>query len=572
MMEMREGTSMAINGVLAAVAILAVIVAWLFRRAKYPQLIAMLAAKDAELDAKNTLINHLQESARALPELKAAAERVPMLSEEIRSLRFERDGHLVKVAEHKTLTEQLSDAQLKLATALEAGVGLHKLIAAKDETVRESNEKAAGTVGERDQLRAELHESKTTKSAMQLRLTELTADLEGAKAQLDAEKKLFEEKSKLLTHAETTLRDAFGSLSNDALRRNNEAFLDLARQSFERLKGDAQLDLEAREKSISALVEPVRQSLQNFDQQLRELENTRTAAYSSLTTQVKGLAESQDFLRKETGNLVKALRAPQVRGRWGELTLRRVVEMAGMLDHCDFVEQESTETESGNQRPDMIVRMPGNRKIIVDAKVPLNAYLDALEIQDEDARKLKLADHARQLRDHVTKLSRKSYWEQYRNETPEFVVLFIPGEVFYSAALEFDPSLIEQAANDKVMLASPANLIPLLRAVHYGWKQEAIAANATQVSDLGRELYDRIAKLAEHWSNVGRQLNGAMNAYNASVGALESRVLVSARKFQQLRVTLDNKEISPPVPIEVTARSLTAQELTIDASAGKPVM
>ncbi|TLM97553.1 DNA recombination protein RmuC, partial [bacterium] len=319
--------------------------------------------------------------------------------------------------------------------------------------------------------------------------------------------------------------------------------------------------LEQREKAISVLVEPVKASLDKFEKQVQELEKNRASAYSSLETQLKSLSQTQEYLRNETGNLVKALRAPHVRGRWGELTLKRVVEMAGMLDHCDFIEQESRDTEEGRQRPDMIINMPGNKKIVVDAKVPLSAYLEALEAQDEEERRRKLADHARQLRDHIGKLGKKSYWEQYRNETPEFVVLFIPGEVFYSAALEADPTLIEGAASEKVMLASPANLIPLLRAVHYGWKQEAIAENAQQISNLGKELYERIGTLAKHWARVGGHLGGAVKAYNESVATLESRVLVSARKFEALKTTSAGASLDSPAQVEAALREISAPEM-----------
>lgn len=550
-----------IDYVLAVSLFAALAVAWFVWTRRDRVSAAILASKEAELLAKDELIRALQEAVRSVPDLKAAAERVPRLEDELERIRLQRDSYLSKAAEHDALTGQISEAKLQLVDASARIEGLGKLLAAKDETVREASERAAGAIGERDRTKDEADALKATTGDLQARVVSLSADLEASRAQLEGERSLFAEKSKLLVDAERALKEAFGSLSHTALKSNNEAFLHLARQTFEQLQSNAKLDLDSREKAISALVEPVKQSLLNFDQQLKELENTRTAAYSSLTTQVRALADTQDYLRRETGNLVKALRAPQVRGRWGELTLRRVVEMAGMLDHCDFIEQESGDTDDGRRRPDMIVRMPGNRKIIVDAKVPLTAYLEALETQDEDARRLKLADHARQLRDHLTRLSRKSYWEQYKNETPEFVVLFIPGEVFYSAALEFDPSLIEQATNEKVMLASPANLIPLLRAVHFGWKQEAIAANATQISDLGRELYERVSKLAEHWAGVGKHLSCAVSAYNGSIGALEGRVLVSARKFQTLRVTLGDKDIAAPAQIEEAVRSLTAQEL-----------
>jgi DNA recombination protein RmuC len=341
----------------------------------------------------------------------------------------------------------------------------------------------------------------------------------------------------------------FDALAADALRKNNESFLELAAAK-----------LGQKEQAVEHLVAPLKESLQKVDGKLQELEVIRKGAYSSLSEQVRQLMESQKDLRSETGNLVSALRdRPNVRGRWGEIQLRRVVEMAGMLEHCDFETQAHVATEDGRLRPDLIVQLPGGKKVVVDAKMAGQAYLESLQCEDDESRLVKLREHARQVRDHVNKLSAKSYWSQF-DQTPEFVILFIPGETFLSAALEQDPALIEDGVNQQVIIATPTTLIALLRAVSYGWRQETIAESARVISDLGRELYSRLATMTEHFAKVGRGLETAVRSYNETIGSLETRVLPSARKFKEHGIAPAG-ELAPLNVVDRSVRPVSAAEL-----------
>ncbi|MDR5683796.1 MAG: DNA recombination protein RmuC [Armatimonadota bacterium] len=440
--------------------------------------------------------------------------------------------------------------------------------------------------GREEALRRSLHEEATRRAAAESEaarirdleavagereseLTTLRSRLAELQGQLQHERRATDEKLALLNEAQTKLSDAFRSLSAEALRTNNEAFLQLARENLAKFQQAAQADLGARQKAVEDLVKPLHEQMDRVRTYLADLERQRVSAYAALTQQLRELAELHlPRLHSETANLVKALRQPTARGRWGELQLQRVVEMAGMQPHCDFVEQATGQGEDGRLRPDLIVQLPGGRRLVVDAKAPVEAYLGAIEAPDEDSRRRLLAQHATHVRNHIANLGRKSYFDQFE-VTPDFVVMFIPGEAFFSAALEVDPGLIEFGVGQRVIPASPTILIALLKAVAYGWRQEALAQNAYQVAELGKQLYERIANLAEHWVTVGRRLGRTVEAYNASVGALENRVLVSARRFEALRAAPDGAQLPDLQPVEALPRPLTAPELSPDPEGGE---
>ena len=387
--------------------------------------------------------------------------------------------------------------------------------------------------------------------------SELAIQLASLSKELENEKKAAAEKLELLASAKAEMERSFKLLASEALQSNNQSFLTLAKTRLETFQQEAGSDLDARKAAIENLVSPIADSLQKVDGQLKAIETERVGAYVGLKTQVQSLLETQNNLRDETASLVKALRSPAVRGRWGEFRLRRVVELAGMLPYCDFVEQQSINTDDGRLRPDLVVKLPGAKQVVVDSKTPLDAYLDSVECEDEAERRRYLQKHAAQVRAHMTKLSTKSYWDQFE-ASPEFVVMFLPGETFFSAALEQDPALIEEGVSQRVIVASPTTLIALLQAVAYGWRQERLGQNAEEISRLGKEMYERLRKMMEHFEDLSRGLNRAVNAYNSAMSSLESRVLVSARRFTELGASVTG-EIPQPRQIESVTRSLALE-------------
>ena len=380
-------------------------------------------------------------------------------------------------------------------------------------------------------------------------------------AELARTRQAADDRETTIDEVRSQLTGEFARLSSEALRQNADQFLQLADTRLGETRQAAESDLARQQEEITRLVAPLVEQLGRYDEGVRRLEVERQKAYTALTEQMRHLTGSHERLERETRNLVTALRSPQTRGRWGELQLRRVVEMAGMLERCDFSEQVTSDGDAGRMRPDLVVHLPGGKNVAVDAKVPLQAFLDANEADDEGVRRAHLAAHGRQMKAHVDALSKKEYWKRV-DPSPAFVVAFIPGDPLLTAALEHEPGLMEYAVANHVLLATPTSLIALLRAVAYGWQQEALTENARQVQVLGAQLYERISVLGEHMAGVGRSLTGAVTAYNRAVGSLEGRVLVTARRFVEMGVVgAGEREPTTPLPVDTVTRPLQAVEL-----------
>jgi len=438
-------------------------------------------------------------------------------------------------------TKQIADLQVSYLTQV---TDLEKRASGAEARIEELRQQIEQRDSEINQIRNELGTEKQLKVEAHTRLEESQKNLDEQKSLLEAMK--------------TEMTDTFNALSSAALKSSSEDFLRLASEHLGKVVVETKGKLGEHQAAIDGLIKPLHEALKRYEEQVRLIEESRHKAYGSLEEQLRALASTHEQLQKETSNLVSALKKPQVRGRWGEITLRRVAELSGMSVHCDFTEQISVETESGRLRPDMMVHLPMEREIVVDAKVSLDAYLDALSASTDDERKAKMDKHAQQVRAHMNRLGSKEYWSQFK-QSPEFVVLFIPGESFLSSALDVDSTLIEDGIQKRVIIATPTTFIALLRAIAYGWRQEQITKNAQEISILGKELYERIHTLVKHFVDVGSAIGKAMDSYNKVIGSMELRVLPSVRKFKELGVT-GAEEIPVLEQIDKTPRSLSLLE------------
>jgi DNA recombination protein RmuC len=446
---------------------------------------------------------------------------------------------------------------LGVAAGLAIGLVFHVVRAARaTAAVRLAEDRLADArqvaAEQADQLRAASHAAAAAEKAHAVAVSEL-----------ELVRRTASESAQRAGEDRVLLTGAFAELSAEALARNNEQFLALADTRLKEVRAEARGDLEQGRHAIANLLDPLSQTLARYERGLQAMELDRRGAYEGLSEKVAQLHAGHEQLRKETHNLVSALRSPQTRGRWGEVQLRRVAEMAGMLPHCDFNEQVSAAGEEGRLRPDMVVHMPGGGEVVVDAKVPLDAFLQLIDADDDENRALCQAKHARQLRTHVDQLAKKEYWKQF-DRSPQMVVAFIPGDQLLAAAFEADPSLQEHAMANGVLLTTPVTLIALLRTVALGWQQETLAENAREVQKLGAELYDRLRTMSGHLQSLQRSLSSSVDAYNKAVGSLESRVLVSARRFPGLGIGREGADLPELIPVDAVPRRLQAVELAPD--------
>ncbi len=423
-----------------------------------------------------------------------------------------------------------------LAGGLIAWVVFQALAGRRDDKSFEVKSKLSACETVLAETKSRLEEKEKKAEEVREKMAGLQREKAVAETRVEETNKKMEEQKELFDRAKEKMTETFQALSGESLKSNNKAFLELAKESLEGLLKEARGDIVRNEESIKHTVKPLEEALKRYEKQISELEKTRATAYGNMEGQIRSLMESQQSLQKETGNLVTALRRPEVRGRWGEVTLKRVAELAGMIDHCDYFEQVSVDTAAGRRRPDMIVRLPADREIVVDSKVSLDAFLDAISADSDEERKTLMIKHAQQVRKHMKDLSSKAYWDQFE-KTPEFVVMFIPGESFLSVAVENDLTLIEDGMEKGVIIATPTTLISLLRAIAYGWRQEQVEKNAREISVLGRELYERIQPFLGHVNKAGMSLSQSVEAFNDMIGSLERRVIVSIKKFKELGVS-----------------------------------
>lgn len=402
--------------------------------------------------------------------------------------------------------------------------------------ITELEKRASGAEARIEELRQQVQQKDSEMIQMRNELDAERQSKVEALTKLEASQKGLEEQKALIEAMKTEMTDTFNALSSAALKSSSEDFLRLASEHLGKVVSDTKGKLGEHQAAMDGMIKPLYETLKRYEEQIRSIEESRHKAYGSLEEQLRTLASTHENLQRETSNLVSALRKPQVRGRWGEMQLRRVAELSGMSIHCDFTEQQSMDTEKGRIRPDMIVHLPMEREIVVDSKVSLEAYLDAIAATTEDERKAKMEKHAQQVRSHMNKLASKEYWSQFK-QSPEFVVLFISGESFLSSALDMDNTIIEDGIEKRVIVATPTTFIALLRAIAYGWRQEQLTKNAQEISELGRQLYERMNTLVQHFDSIGSNLEKAISAYNKAVGSMESRILPSVRRFKELGVT-----------------------------------